>query len=335
MTATVRVSGLHGIFPLVQRLGGDAEQLCRDCGIDPQLLSQQDGLIPYRQLIHLTEHCARELRRPDFGLLLAASQDVGILGPLAVAIQNSATVQDAVKCAADHLFVQSRALELAQEDDGGQTSLRLRIRLNNMPQDSMCQAQDLGLGLAHRILSMLLGRQDYLLGVELPHKPLCIPSVYREYFGAPVQFECAASRLRLSTALMRQPLTENRTQLHQLAMAFLDVQFPTPDGRFSTRVETAIRRTLGTDSCKRDTVAAAMGMHPRTLQRRLKAEGETFDSILDRIRRDKGEYYLRNTAVPIAQIADSLGYSAQSVFSRSCVRWFGHAPRVIRNHATS
>jgi AraC-like DNA-binding protein len=113
-------------------------------------------------------------------------------------------------------------------------------------------------------------------------------------------------------------------------MAYLDVQFPTPDGRFVTRVETAIRRTLGTDSCNRNGVARAMAIHPRTLHRRLEREGETFDQIRDRVRREMAEYYLCKTNAPLSQVASIIGYSEQAVLSRSCQRWFGQTPRKFR-----
>ena len=70
-----------------------------------------------------------------------------------------------------------------------------------------------------------------------------------------------------------------------------------------------------------------MAMHPRTLQRRLEREGETFDRIRDRIRREKAEYYLYKTNAPLAQVAGIIGYSEESIFTRSCQRWFGLSPR--------
>lgn len=330
MTATVRVSGLRGYAGLVTELGGDPQQLSRDCGIDPEILIHEDALIPYRQVIHLTEHCATELDVPDFGLRLAGTQDIGILGPLAVAIQNSSTVEEAIHCAAGHLFLQSPALRLELEEQDDKTLLRLHIRLSNMTHHGMRQAEDLAIALVHRILSMLTGDQYELLKVELPHEPLCSPRVYEKYFDAPVNFGCPANAICVSTDTIKRQICERSSQLHQLAITFLDVQLPAPDGRVASRVDTAIRRTLGTNSCNRSGVAQAMAIHPRTLQRRLEREGETFDNIRDRIRREKAEYYLRKTNAPLSQVAGIIGYSEQSVFSRSCRRWFGETPGKYR-----
>jgi AraC-like DNA-binding protein len=145
-----------------------------------------------------------------------------------------------------------------------------------------------------------------------------------------VKFGSSANAVYVSTKTIKTQLAGRSPQLHELAIAFLDVQFPTPDGRVATRVDTAIRRTLGTDSCNRTGVALAMALHPRTLQRRLEREGETFDKIRDRIRREKAEYYLCKTNAPLSQVAGIIGYSEQSVFTRSCQRWFGQSPRKFR-----
>lgn len=330
MTATVRVSGLRGFASIASELGGDPDQLTRDCGIDPHTLDNEDTLIPYRQVIYLMEHCATKLDVPDFGLRLAATQDIGILGPLALAIQNSSTVEEAIRCAAGHLFVQSPALLLETNVQGSQTSIRLHIRLSSMPHHGMRQAEDLAIGLVHRFLSMLAADNYHLLKVELPHEPLCSPAIYEKFFGAPVHFGCPANAVYVGTTTLATPLSERSAQLHELAIAYLDVQFPTPDGLVATRVETAIRRTLGTDSCSRTAVARAMAMHPRTLYRRLEREGVTFDEIRDRVRREKAEYYLSKTNAPLSQVAGIIGYSEQSILTRSCQRWFGETPRKFR-----
>jgi AraC-like DNA-binding protein len=75
-------------------------------------------------------------------------------------------------------------------------------------------------------------------------------------------------------------------------------------------------------------------MHPRTLQRRLQAEGGSFDTIKDSVRRDIALRFLKQTSVPLIRIARMLGYSETSALCRSCHRWFGSSPNQIRNGET-
>lgn len=331
MTAKVRVGGLRGYSGLVRQLGGSPQQLTRKCGIRDGLLEDEDALIPYRQLIHLMEKTAVELALPDFGLRLAASQDIGILGPLAVAMQNSSNVEEAMRCATTYLFIQSPALSLDIEKLTNSTRLRLNINLSQMPHRAMRQAEDLGIGVAHGILKLLAQDHYKLIRVELPHQPLLPGPVYEEYFGAPVVFGQNQNALHVTPDTLTTSLLHRSEQLHQIAADYLNVQFPSVDGLYASRVETAVRKTLGTDSCNRDSVARAMIMHPRTLQRRLRQEGTSFDDIRDRIRRETVEHYLLHTRMPLSQVAGMVGYSEQAILSRSCQRWFGRSPLRIRD----
>ncbi|CAA0095626.1 HTH-type transcriptional regulator VirS [Halioglobus japonicus] len=331
MTALVRVSGLSGYSSLIQSLGGDPQQLSQDCGIDLQVTRFEDALVPYRQIIHLMEHSATQLKVADLGLRLAAVQDVGILGPLAVAIQNAPTVERAIRCAADFIFIQSSALRLDFDKQGNQTRLAIRIQLNNMTHAGMRQVEDLAIGLIHQVLYMAAGDDYTLLKVELPHEPLCPPAVYEQYFGAPVAFSKSDNAIFIDSKTLDIQMFERSAQLYQAAIDYLNVQQPAPDGRVAERVATAVRRTLGTDSCNRKDIAQAMGLHPRTLHRRLAREGVTFDQIRDGVCREKVEYYLCNTSAPLAQVAAILGYAEQAVLSRNCRRWFGQPPREFRN----
>jgi len=71
-------------------------------------------------------------------------------------------------------------------------------------------------------------------------------------------------------------------------------------------------------------------MHPRTLQRRVREEGTTFEAIKDQARRDLAQRYLSQPDLPLTQITALLGYSEQSAFGRSCRRWFDMTPRQER-----
>jgi len=334
MTAKVRVGGLRGYKALVVGLGGDPGRLARKCGIPDGLLDDEDAMIPYRQLIHLLEETAADRGIPDFGLRLAASQDIGILGPLAVAMQNSSTVEEAMHCATTYLFIQSPALSLDIDRLTNCTRLRVQINLSQMPHDAMSQAEDLAIGVAHGVLAMLAQDRYTLLRVELPHRPLEDGSLYETFFGSPVSFNCASNALYLSRGTLSSSLAHRSEQLHRMAADYLDVYSPSADGRVSERVETAIRKTLGTDSCNRESVARAMAMHPRTLQRRLKQENTSFDDIRDGIKRETVEHYLRHTNMPLSQVAGLVGYAEQAILSRSCQRWFGQTPRRIRTAAS-
>jgi AraC-like DNA-binding protein len=87
-----------------------------------------------------------------------------------------------------------------------------------------------------------------------------------------------------------------------------------------------LQRTLGSKAH----VAQLLAIHPRTLQRHLAVEGVNFETLREETRKEAALHYLRQTEMPLGQIADLLGFSEQSVLARSCRRWFGVTPKEIR-----
>jgi AraC-like DNA-binding protein len=76
-------------------------------------------------------------------------------------------------------------------------------------------------------------------------------------------------------------------------------------------------------------------MHPRTLQRRLKGEGTTFEGLKDETRRDLARRYLAQPDVPLTQVTALLDYGEQSALGRSSRRWFNATPQQFRSRLLS
>ncbi|MCZ8171722.1 MAG: helix-turn-helix transcriptional regulator [Brevundimonas sp.] len=74
-------------------------------------------------------------------------------------------------------------------------------------------------------------------------------------------------------------------------------------------------------------VARALRMHPRTLQRRLQAHGLSLSDLLDQQRRTMAVRIVLERGMSLTELALMLGYSEQSAFNHAFERWFGEAPR--------
>ena len=328
--SVIRSAGLRGFRATVAELGGRAEDYARAAGLPPAALDVDDLLVSDRVMAAVLEVAADALGCPDLGLRVAARQDFGMLGPLALAIRHSPTVADALECTSRYLFVHARSLSLSLVDDpyGAPDLAALRYGLPPGVPASV-QATDLGLGFLHRSIRYLLGGRYRLRGVELPYVPTAPPAVYEEFFGAPVHTGRDAPMLRMPRALTREPLAGGDERVRRLALAFLAEQVPGDPGT-TARVRGVLTRTLGTVPPEITAVARLLALHPRTLQRRLAAEGTTFHEVLDAVRRDAAKRYLTTTDVPLGQVAGMLGLSEQSALSRCCRRWFGATPTAVR-----
>jgi AraC-like DNA-binding protein len=89
------------------------------------------------------------------------------------------------------------------------------------------------------------------------------------------------------------------------------------------------KRIAGGDT-RIDSVARELATTARTLQRRLEAAGRSYQDLVELTRKEAAERYLRDTSLPIAEVAYLLGYSEPSALHRAFKRWKGVTPQVFR-----
>ena len=327
----IRAAGISGFDALVRELGGDPAEMARRARLPLEALRDDELLVDDGALGRVLEIAATDLGVPDLGLRIAERQDFGMLGTLAVAIQNSPTIGDALDCTSRYLFVHARGLGVeAIEDPRGARGVTA-IRYGPPVGGSLFpQGMDTGLGFLHRSTLFLASGSYGLRGVELPHRPIAPMSRYEEFFGAPVRFGAPAALLRVPSSLSAQPLRAVNQAVRDLALAHLDRQSRLPGDEAGPQVRSTLEQSLGTVGVEIDTVASLLNIHPRTLQRRLEAEGTSFAEILDRLRATTARTYLTTTQMPMSQVAAALGLSEQSALSRCCRRWWGRTPSDVR-----
>ena len=99
---------------------------------------------------------------------------------------------------------------------------------------------------------------------------------------------------------------------------------------FRKEVEDAIEPLLEAGDANIGRVASALGMSRQTLYRRLKAEGATFEELLDAKRRRLAIRYLALERISVKAAAYRLGFSDPAAFSRAFKRWTGSSPSDFR-----
>ena len=92
------------------------------------------------------------------------------------------------------------------------------------------------------------------------------------------------------------------------------------------RCAALLHTAILTGQIKADQVAALLGMHSRTLNRRLNASGIGFQQLLEETRFEIARQMLEYSAAEIGQISETLGYAAPGVFTRAFRRWSGTTP---------
>lgn len=339
MVTLVRASSLYGYVDLARELGLDGLSALRHVGLSPDDLRDPDDLISHEAMVTLLEYTAVVTRCADVGLRLAQRQGLGLLGPVFALIRHASTVGDALTLAARYLFVHSPALSLRLLPVVGQPLLvDLCFELDLPGQAPSPQVDELSLALLVEGLRLQSDGEVRPVLVQFPHARLSPQATYSKVFGSGCRFRAEMAAVRIRAADLQRRLPDHDPLMQALTRRYLDRHFGTEDASLGTQVRAVVRRALGAGACSRQDVAAVLQLHPRTLQRRLLAEGLVFETIVDQVRRDLFVSCLSRPDPPaLSQLALMLGYGEQSALTRSCHRWFGCSPTAwrLRRHAAA
>lgn len=322
---------MRGAAELLRERGIAIEPLLDRVRIPRAALDDEELRISLPACSELLELASAAAGCPDLGMQVADRQDISILGPLAIAMQNASTIGEAMQVAGRFLHAHSNGIRLSAHPGTpapGQTRFRLRVITPGLP--SHRQLLELCLADLHHFIAFLAQAPPPVSAVTLPHAPNASPHRYARCFGRAVAFGCAHAEVVVPTGFLDQSLTGAVAELHRVSLEYLKFAYEGGHETVGEQVEDILRRALSSTRGRRDVVASLLRLHPRTLQRRLRAEGMSFTAIVDEARRDQALHWLTATDVPLAHVADILGLADQSVLCRNCMRWFGRPPSAIR-----
>lgn len=324
----IRGTSLTAFRELVAERGGDPDALLAEVGIPIGAIGDYGTFIDFAAVLVVIDRAAHVTGSTDFGRELASRQGIEVLGSVGAAARSAPTVATALSTIERYLRAYSPVLEVEVVVDGDRARLQLR-RLIEGSMLAFPHAGETGAGLSLAVLRHLIGPDWSPLRVELAHTALGPLADYEAYFGCGVDFLRPRTAFQFEAAVLDQPVSTD-VETHQAMVSYLQSIAPyTPQG-VQPVVEALVRRLLPSGRTELAVVADELGMHPRTLQRRLDEEGVTFAEVVQHVRMRTAEQYLRDSDMSLRHLATELGYLEQSTFTRACHRWFGMSPLAYR-----
>jgi AraC-like DNA-binding protein len=105
-------------------------------------------------------------------------------------------------------------------------------------------------------------------------------------------------------------------------------------GDLATQLRLVLRRLLIGGAGKEETclarVAELFEIHRRTINRRLRAQGTSFQRLIDETRFEIARQLLRDTSLPVSEVAAALDYNDLAAFDHAFRRWSGTSPSAWR-----
>lgn len=326
-----RSACLTNFVELAQALHISPLEELRKVHISPSCLNNPDTMIPVTDFIQLLENCAHAAGVENFGLRLAEGRKPSNLGPLAIVLRSQPTMRKALEALRQHGHLQAEAVMFHFEEADGV----LIIREELMPDhpEPMRQATELSLGVLYKTLLVLLGDDWRPNTICFRHSAPTDLSVHRRVFDARLQFDSNIDGIICRASRLDQPLPNYDPETARYLQKLLEAVNTRPVQTVGDKVRDLVWVLLPTGRCSVEVVSQHLGLDRRTLHRHLKKEGQSFSEISDHVRGDLAVKYLTEYHRPLKDMAELLGFSEPSAFSRWFVRRFGRTATLWRqNH---
>jgi AraC-like DNA-binding protein len=253
--------------------------------------------------------------------------DLGLVGEV---VRNSPTVGAALRALTRYQHCDSDGglaflIERGSVVDVGYANCQLDFEAPDVMYDTMLAA-------SINFLRELCGPGWTASEVLLPHARPFDVTPYRNLFKVHPSFNSDICALRFPAHWMMRSV--EGADPEKLRIAQEQAEDATPPNLLQ-QVHRTVRAMLLQQHHAGDDAARMLAIHRRTLNRRLKAEGTTFQRVLDGVRFSVACELLSMSEISLDDVAATLGYAAVSPFMRAFARWAGTAPGTWRRRAVA
>lgn len=315
---------------LLRAHGHDPAPVLARCGLAPDAFDQPERRVPYRLAGAVFEQAALTSGREDFGLLVGQRFEIGHFGLLGRLLWRAATVGEALNDLYRYFHLQDRGgVAYLRRRDGTLVALGYSIVDADTPGASL--VHDLVMAIGMRLMRGLAGERFAPRAVLLSRARPADVEPYRRFFAAPLRFDAARSELHFDRSWLQQRVAgadaADRDTARRAAVSVEAGVRPS----MADRARAAAHVLLADGAVSAPSLADTLGLHERTLRRRLADEGTNIMDIIAAARFELSKQLLRDTQLPVERIAAALGYGDASAFVRAFRAWSAVTPGGWRN----
>jgi AraC-like DNA-binding protein len=318
----------------IEAAGHDPAAWLSAAGLRDAVLSAPTLKVPLPALRRLVVSALEWTGEPALGLLVGRRLLVGAHGALGFAAVNAGSIRQLVEVLERFIGTRLPAVALAQVERGGRLTLRID-ELAPLGEARRPLLEALVLALRNALDAVSVGKvavQRVLFPFPAPpYAPLA-----RELLGCETRWGASCAAIELPSQALDAPLRTADPASFEAAVRLCERELAAlrDAGTHAQRV----RRVLlqhGPGSTGLALVARLLHTTPRTLHRRLVAEGTSFRAVLDDVRHRLALEHLEEGRLALKQVAHLLGYDEPANFRRAFRRWEGMAPGAWRRKAGS
>ncbi len=324
--------------------GADRQMLIERSHIHPDDFNDQDNRIPLANYMALLTAGIELCNEPALSLLFGEAvklQDISLVGLIGVAFDNVESVRRQVNRYAPLTLDAddggtADAIELVRENGDVWMKFTGNVYVDNplLTESgfarSVCGARALQASLSASM--PILAKLPFPKAIRFTQKEPSYRSEYDRVFGVPLFFESHMNAFLIDEAFLNLRLPRTNPYLSEIMSARAEELLRSLESSKTMRgrVENLLIPILHTGEASMDMIAVKFGLSRQTLFRKLKAEGITFEKVLDELRHKLALHYLNGKKVSVNQTAYLVGFSEPAAFSRAFKRWTGSSPGMAR-----
>jgi AraC-like DNA-binding protein len=328
--AMQRAAALVPLSTLLAEFGFSMDEVLAGTGVSPGQV-RPEVFIPYAAFLSILDNAGTLTGRDDIGIMLGKRQTLDALGPLGAVMRHAATLGEAIAEFAEFQRNNSTggAVYLMRADRDVILGYGVHDPTARVSPQIYGLVLAVGCNLVAELTQGAAAPEEILFSMAAPNDP----TPYHRLGPCPILFGQNQTGLVLSATTLALALPEANRGLHDQALARLMRPQGISPLETSARVRHLLRPLLLVGQARMEEVAARMGLHHRTLRRRLLQEGTTFEAIKDEVRYSTARELLVLGDLSIADIAATLDYAAASAFVHAFRRWSGTSPGLWRTHS--
>ncbi len=320
----VRMAAVLSIPDILRSLGADPQQVLAELGYDLKLFADAETRVSYAIRNRIVAHCAARTGCPHFGLLVGQQNGLHTFGLVGLLVKYAPDVGSAMRSFIRylHLHVQGASLNLSVEGD----SAMLTWSVHEPGLEALDHTGDAALATLYNIMHELCGPDWRPTEVWFAHSAPTDVGPFRRFFRVPLRFDAEEYSLLFSARFLKRRLPGIDDALRGMLQGQIDSLEHRYRNDFPAQVRALLHTAILTGQVKANQVAALVGMHSRTMNRRLNESGVGFQQLLEETRFEIARQMLEYSAAEIGQVSETLGYAAPGVFTRAFRRWSGTTP---------
>jgi AraC-like DNA-binding protein len=313
---------LHsGYFQIVsEQLASRNLMVARPFVGQPRLLPLLDFL-PILDVVHAVPEPERGM---EIGWMIPASAH----GPMGFAALSSTTPWDAMGVIAKFGPVRNHLFTITAEKADGFARLSFGKRQSLGVYARFLESATL-LAMLQVLVSIVDKENLQSLKLRLPWRESAAQTTFAKMHGIEMEFEAGELAIQCPRSLAETKCKTADAEMHKILCMAGEKELAILQGSFAAKVRHLIQ-------CEQpnwpplEVVAVQLGCTVRTLARRLESEETSYQSLLDDSRYEVACWSLRHTQLSLGSIAELVGFSLQTNFTRGFTKWAGSTPTQYR-----